>query len=208
MKLKCTNTYKGENIYMNSLNQTIEELVGVTITLLNGEKVEFTKENTYLDFYELIQGMSDEEAAHFINELKDKVGEKVTGELMNCVLAIDSLLDEDADFEDEVDNTPSPMQPVKMVDMDDFYSFDPDLIVEGLDKNAEDFAYAMGMFNSGFNASQVFALLESKNKRQHELELAKMQQEFELKIADKQIENSKIQADLAKTQIDLRKWVG
>ena len=193
---------------MNSLNQTIEELVGVTITLLNGEKVEFTKENTYLDFYELIQGMSDEEAAHFINELKDKVGEKVTGELMNCVLAIDSLLDEDADFEDEVDNAPSPMQPVKMVDMDDFYSFDPDLIVEGLDKNAEDFAYAMGMFNSGFNASQVFALLESKNKRQHELELAKMQQEFELKIADKQIENSKIQADLAKTQIDLRKWVG
>lgn len=193
---------------MNSLNQTIEELVGVTITLLNGEKVEFTKENTYLDFYELIQGMSDEEAAHFINELKDKVGEKVTGELMNCVLAIDSLLDEDEDFEDEVDNTPSPMQPVKMIDMDDFYSFDPDLIVEGLDKNAEDFAYAMGMFNSGFNASQVFALLESKNKRQHELELAKMQQEFELKIADKQIENSKIQADLAKTQIDLRKWVG
>ena len=208
MKLKCTNTYKGENTYMNNLNQTIEELVGVTITLLNGEKVEFTKENTYLDFYELIQGMSDEEAAHFINELKDKVGEKVTGELMNCVLAIDSLLDEDADFEDEVDNTPSPMQPVKMVDMDDFYSFDPDLIVEGLDKNAEDFAYAMGMFNSGFNASQVFALLESKNKRQHELELTKMQQEFELKIADKQIENSKIQADLAKTQIDLRKWVG
>lgn len=193
---------------MNNLNQTIEELVGVTITLLNGEKVEFTKENTYLDFYELIQGMSDEEAAHFINELKDKVGEKVTGELMNCVLAIDSLLDEDEDFEDEVDNTPSPMQPVKMIDMDDFYSFDPDLIVEGLDKNAEDFAYAMGMFNSGFNASQVFALLESKNKRQHELELAKMQQEFELKIADKQIENSKIQADLAKTQIDLRKWVG
>ena len=188
---------------MNSLNQTIEELVGVTITLLNGEKVEFTKGTTYLDFYELIQGMSDEEAAHFINELKDKVGEKVTGELMNCVLAIDSLLDED-----EVDNTPSPMQPVKMIDMDDFYSFDPDLIVEGLDKNAEDFAYAMGMFNSGFNASQVFALLESKNKRQHELELAKMQQEFELKIADKQIENSKIQADLAKTQIDLRKWVG
>ena len=193
---------------MNSLNQTIEELVGVTITLLNGEKVEFTKENTYLDFYELIQGMSDEEVAHFINELKDKVGEKVTGELMNCVLAIDSLLDEDEDFEDEVDNAPSPMQPVKMVDMDDFYSFDPDLIVEGLDKNAEDFAYAMGMFNSGFNASQVFALLESKNKRQHELKLAKMQQEFELKIADKQIENSKIQADLAKTQIDLRKWVG
>lgn len=193
---------------MNNLNQTVEELVGVTITLLNGEKVEFTKENTYLDFYELIQGMSDEEAAHFINELKDKVGEKVTGELMNCVLAIDSLLDEDADFEDEVDNAPSPMQPVKMVDMDDFYSFDPDLIVEGLDKNAEDFAYAMGMFNSGFNASQVFALLESKNKRQHELKLAKMQQEFELKIADKQIENSKIQADLAKTQIDLRKWVG
>lgn len=193
---------------MNNLNQTVEELVGVTITLLNGEKVEFTKGTTYLDFYELIQDMNDEEAAHFINELKDKVGEKVTGELMNCVLAIDSLLDEDEDFEDEVDNTPSPMQPVKMIDMDDFYSFDPDLIVEGLDKNAEDFAYAMGMFNSGFNASQVFALLESKNKRQHELELAKMQQEFELKIADKQIENSKIQADLAKTQIDLRKWVG
>lgn len=197
---------------MNSLNQTIEELVGVTITLLNGEKVEFTKENTYLDFYELIQGMSDEEAAHFINELKDKVGEKVTGELMKAVLAIDSLLGEDIDgeidFDEEDDFTPSPMQPVKMVDMDDFYSFDPDLIVEGLDKNAEDFAYAMGMFNSGFNASQVFALLESKNKRQHELELAKMQQEFELKIADKQIENSKIQADLAKTQIDLRKWVG
>lgn len=193
---------------MNSLNQTIEELAGVTITLLNGEKVEFTKENTYLDFYELIQGMSDEEAAHFINELKDKVGEKVTGELMNCVLAIDSLLDEDEDFEDEEDTAPSPMQPVKMVDMDDFYSFDPDLVVEGLDKNAEDFAYAMGMFNSGFNASQVFALLESKNKRQHELELAKMQHDFELKIANVQLEISKEQAKANLKQIDLRKMVG
>ena len=193
---------------MNNLIQTIEELAGVTITLLNGEKVEFTEGNTYLDFYELIQGMSDEEAAHFINELKDKVGEKVTGELMNCVLAIDSLLDEDEDFEDEEDTAPSPMQPVKMVDMDDFYSFDPDLVVEGLDKNAEDFAYAMGMFNSGFNASQVFALLESKNKRQHELELAKMQHDFELKIANVQLEISKEQAKANLKQIDLRKMVG
>lgn len=193
---------------MNSLNQTIEELVGVTITLLNGEKVEFTKENTYLDFYELIQGMSDEEAAHFINELKDKVGEKVTGELMNCVLAIDSLLDEDADFEDEVDNAPSPMQPVKMVDMDDFYSFNPDLIVEGLDKNAEDFAYAMGLFNSGFTTSQVFTLLEGKKKRDHELTLAKMQHDFELKIANVQLEISKEQAKANLKQIDLRKMVG
>lgn len=193
---------------MNNLIQTIEELAGVTITLLNGEKVEFTEGNTYLDFYELIQSMSDEEAVHLINELKDKVGEKVTSELMNCVLAIDSLLDEDADFEDEVDNAPSPMQPVKMVDMDDFYSFNPDLIVEGLDKNAEDFAYAMGMFNSGFNASQVFALLESKNKRQHELALAKMQHDFELKIANVQLEISKEQAKANLKQIDLRKMVG
>ena len=193
---------------MNNLIQTIEELAGVTITLLNGEKVEFTEGNTYLDFYELIQGMSDEEAVHLINELKDKVGEKVTGELMNCVLAIDSLLDEDADFEDEVDNAPSPMQPVKMVDMDDFYSFNPDLIVEGLDKNAEDFAYAMGLFNSGFTTSQVFTLLEGKKKRDHELALAKMQHDFELKIANVQLEISKEQAKASLKQIDLRKMVG
>ena len=193
---------------MNNLIQTIEELAGVTITLLNGEKVEFTEGNTYLDFYELIQGMSDEEAVHLINELKDKVGEKVTGELMNCVLAIDSLLDEDADFEDEVDNAPSPMQPVKMVDMDDFYSFNPDLIVEGLDKNAEDFAYAMGLFNSGFTTSQVFTLLEGKKKRDHELALAKMQHDFELKIANVQLEISKEQAKANLKQIDLRKMVG
>ena len=193
---------------MNNLIQTIEELAGVTITLLNGEKVEFTEGNTYLDFYELIQGMSDEEAVHLINELKDKVGEKVTSELMNCVLAIDSLLDEDVDFEDEVDNAPSPMQPVKMVDMDDFYSFNPDLIVEGLDKNAEDFAYAMGMFNSGFTSSQVFTLLEGKKKRDHELALAKMQHDFELKIANVQLEISKEQAKASLKQIDLRKMVG
>ena len=198
---------------MNSLNQTIEELVGVTITLLNGEKVEFTKENTYLDFYELIQDMSDEEAAHFINELKDKVGEKVTGELMNCVLAIDSLLGEDIGedidfYEEAMPNDKAPMQPVKMVDMDDFYSFDPDLVGNGLDKYSEDFAYAMGLFNSGFTTAQVFTLLESKNKREHEIKMTKLQQEFELKIADKQIENSKIQAEVSKTQIDLRKWVG
>ena len=193
---------------MNNLIQTIEELAGVTITLLNGEKVEFTEGNTYLDFYELIQGMSDEEAVHLINELKDKVGEKVTSELMNCVLAIDSLLDEDADFEDEVDNAPSPMQPVKMVDMDDFYSFNPDLIVEGLDKNAEDFAYAMGLFNSGFTTSQVFTLLEGKKKRDHELALAKMQHDFELKIANVQLEISKEQAKASLKQIDLRKMVG
>ena len=193
---------------MNNLIQTIEELAGVTITLLNGEKVEFTEGNTYLDFYELIQGMSDEEAVHLINELKDKVGEKVTSELMNCVLAIDSLLDEDEDFEDEEETAPSPMQPVKMVDMDDFYSFDPDLVVEGLDKNAEDFAYAMGLFNSGFTTSQVFTLLEGKKKRDHELALAKMQHDFELKIANVQLEISKEQAKANLKQIDLRKMVG
>lgn len=194
---------------MNNLIQTVEELVGVTITLLNGEKVEFTKGTTYLDFFELIQDMNDEEAAHFINELKDKVGEKVTGELMKAVLAIDSLLDEDIDFNEEaMPNDKAPIQPVKMVDMDDFYTFDPALVGNGLDKYSEDFAYAMGLFNSGFTTAQVFTLLESKNKREHEIKMTKLQQEFELKIADKQIENSKIQADLAKTQIDLRKWVG
>lgn len=194
---------------MNNLNQTIEELVGVTITLLNGKKVEFTKETTYLDFYELIQDMNDEEAVHFINQLKDKVGDKITSELMNSVIAIDSLLDEDIDFNEEaMPNDKAPIQPVKMVDMDDFYTFDPALVGNGLDKYSDDFAYAMGLFNSGFTTAQVFTLLESKNKREHEIKMTKLQQEFELKIADKQIENSKIQAEVSKTQIDLRKWVG
>lgn len=198
---------------MNNLIQTIEELAGVTITLLNGEKVEFTEGNTYLDFYELIQGMSDEEAVHLINELKDKVGEKVTSELMNCVLAIDSILGQDIDGEvdygEEIEtNSQSPLSPVKMVDMNDFYSYDPELVTKGLDANTEDFAYAMGLFNSGFTTSQVFTLLEGKKKRDHELALAKMQHDFELKIANVQLEISKEQAKANLKQIDLRKMVG
>lgn len=212
---------------MINLEQVVEAFEGITVTL--GKDTVMLEGMTYIDLYEFICTLTDEEAAQLVQQLEDKLGKKVTAEIMTTVITIADGIEELMEEEDKEGNKPkeevelpkeeAPLSPIEMVDMNDFYSFSPELITEGLDDNALEFAYIMGLFNSGYTTSQVFTAVEERKKREHEydmikikqaheLEMAKLKFEYEKEIANIQLENSKVQAEIATKQMSVKQLLG
>lgn len=213
---------------MFNLEQAVEELKGITITL--GEDEVTLDGITYIDFYKFICQLSDEEAAELVYQLEDKIGKEATGKVMEAILSIDEEIQdlmlenehessEQTQHQVDLPNETAPLPPVEMVNMNDFYSFSPDLITKYLDERSNDFAYIMGLFNSGYNGSQVFTTVETEKQRVHELqllklkhaqemELTKLKLEYEVKIANIQLENSKVQTELATKQMSVKQLLG
>ena len=212
---------------MINLEQVVEAFEGITVTL--GKDTVMLEGMTYIDLYEFICTLTDEEAAQLVQQLEDKLGKKVTAEIMTTVITIADGIEELMEEEDKEGNKPkeevelpkeeAPLSPIEMVDMNDFYSFTPDLIIEGLEENSLEFAYIMGLFNSGYTGSQVFTAVEEGKKREHEydmikmkqaheLEMAKLKFEYEKEIASIQLENSKVQAEIATKQMSVKQLLG
>lgn len=212
---------------MFNLNQVVEAFEGITVTV--GKDAVMLEGMTYIELYEFICTLSDEEAAELVKQLEDKLGKKVTGEIMTAVITIADGIEDFLDEEEKEDikskesidlpKEEAPLPPVEMVDMNNFYSFTPDLIIEGLEENSLEFAYIMGLFNSGYTTSQVFTAVEERKKREHEydmikikqaheLEMAKLKFEYEKEIANIQLENSKVQAEIATKQMSVKQLLG
>ena len=212
---------------MINLEQVVEAFEGITVTL--GKDTVMLEGMTYIDLYEFICTLTDEEAAQLVQQLEDKLGKKVTAEIMATVITIADEIEELMEEEDKEGNKPkeevelpkeeAPLSPIEMVDMNDFYSFTPDLIIEGLEENSLEFGYIMGLFNSGYTGSQVFTAVEEGKKREHEydmikmkqaheLEMAKLKFEHEKEIATIQLENAKVQAEIATKQMSVKQLLG
>lgn len=212
---------------MINLEQVVEAFEGITVTL--GKDTVMLEGMTYIDLYEFICTLTDEEAAQLVQQLEDKLGKKVTAEIMTTVITIADGIEELMQEEEKEDikskesidlpKEEAPFPPVEMVDMNNFYSFTPDLIIEGLEEKTLEFAYIMGLFNSGYTGSQVFAAVEESKKRDHEydmikmkqaheLEMAKLKFEYEKEIAAIQLENSKVQAEIATKQMSVKQLLG
>lgn len=212
---------------MINLEQVVEAFEGITVTL--GKDTVMLEGMTYIDLYEFICTLTDEEAAQLVQQLEDKLGKKVTAEIMTTVITIADGIEELMQEEEKEDikskesidlpKEEAPLPPVEMVDMNNFYSFTPDLIIEGLEENSLEFAYIMGLFNSGYTGSQVFTAVEEGKKREHEydmikmkqaheLEMAKLKFEYEKEIASIQLENSKVQAEIATKQMSVKQLLG
>ena len=212
---------------MINLEQVVEAFEGITVTL--GKDTVMLEGMTYIDLYEFICTLTDEEAAQLVQQLEDKLGKKVTAEIMTTVITIADGIEELMQEEEKEDikskesidlpKEEAPLPPVEMVDMNNFYSFTPDLIIEGLEENSLEFAYIMGLFNSGYTGSQVFTAVEEGKKREHEydmikmkqaheLEMAKLKFEYEKEIALIQLENSKVQAEIATKQMSVKQLLG
>ena len=71
---------------MFNLNQVVEAFEGITVTV--GKDAVMLEGMTYIDLYEFICTLSDKEAAELVEQLEDKLGKKVTGEIMTTVIAI------------------------------------------------------------------------------------------------------------------------
>ena len=212
---------------MINLEQVVEAFEGITVTL--GKDTVMLEGMTYIDLYEFICSLTDEEAAQLVQQLEDKLGKKVTAEIMTTVITIADGIEELMQEEEKEDikskesidlpKEEAPLPPVEMVDMNNFYSFTPDLIIEGLEENSLEFGYIMGLFNSGYTGSQVFTAVEEGKKREHEydmikmkqaheLEMAKLKFEYEKEIALIQLENSKVQAEIATKQMSVKQLLG
>ena len=212
---------------MINLEQVVEAFEGITVTL--GKDTVMLEGMTYIDLYEFICTLTDEEAAQLVQQLEHKLGKKVTAEIMTTVITIADGIEELMQEEEKEDikskesidlpKEEAPLPPVEMVDMNNFYSFTPDLIIEGLEENSLEFAYIMGLFNSGYTGSQVFTAVEEGKKREHEydmikmkqaheLEMAKLKFEYEKEIASIQLENSKVQAEIATKQMSVKQLLG
>lgn len=212
---------------MINLEQVVEAFEGITVTL--GKDTVMLEGMTYIDLYEFICTLTDEEAAQLVQQLEDKLGKKVTAEIMTTVITIADGIEELMQEEEKEDikskesidlpKEEAPFPPVEMVDMNNFYSFTPDLIIEGLEEKTLEFAYIMGLFNSGYTGSQVFTAVEESKKRDHEydmikmkqaheLEMAKLKFEYEKEIAAIQLENSKVQAEIATKQMSVKQLLG
>ena len=178
-----------------SANDKMVELKDVVVTI-NGEEVNLG-ELSYLEFSELMEGLDDEEAARVLDEVVKTVGEE---QFIKFLAKLQLLAEmEEMDDEEEVEverkeerkekpkeekgKQPVILDPVRMVDMNDFYSYDPELVVQGIDSVSEKVGQYMAFVNAGLTNQQAYELITIGDKREHELKMAEKQLELErLKI--------------------------
>ena len=178
-----------------SANDKMVELKDVVVTI-DGEEVNLG-ELSYLEFSELMEGLDDEEAARVLDEVVKTVGEE---QFIKFLAKLQLLAEmEEMDDEEEVEverkeekkekpkeekgKQPVILDPVRMVDMNDFYSYDPELVVQGIDSVSEKVGQYMAFVNAGLTNQQAYELITIGDKREHELKMAEKQLELErLKI--------------------------
>ena len=135
------------------------ELKDVIVTI-NGEEYNLG-ELTYEEFSVLMSELDDEEAARVLDEVVKTVGEE---QFIKFLAKLQLLAEmEEMDDEEEVEverkeekkekpkeekgKQPVILDPVRMVDMNDFYSYDPELVVQGIDSVSEKVGQYMAFVN-------------------------------------------------------------
>ena len=166
--LKCN---QKERIHMVKLNDVIKELEGIKVTV-EGNEIDLTG-MTYLEFMVMSEELNDKELQPVLDAIVDKIGEDG---LANILAKFDELVEtmEDEDFEEEIEESkpntqPIVLDPIKMVDMNDFYSFQPDLVVKGIDSVSEICGKYMALVNTGLTNKQAFEVATYELMKEHEM---------------------------------------
>lgn len=174
-----------------SANDKMVELKDVIVTI-NGEEYNLG-ELTYEEFSVLMSELDDEEAARVLDEVVKTVGEE---QFIKFLAKLQLLAEmEEMDDEEEVEverkeekkekpkeekgKQPVILDPVRMVDMNDFYSYDPELVVQGIDSVSEKVGQYMAFVNAGLLNQQAYELITIQDKREHELKMIEKQIELE-----------------------------
>lgn len=166
--LKCN---QKERIPMVKLNDVIKELEGIKVTV-EGNEIDLTG-MTYLEFMVMSEELNDKELQPVLDAIVDKIGEDG---LANILAKFDELAEimEDEEFEEEIEESkpntqPIVLDPIKMVDMNDFYSFQPDLVVKGVDSVSEICGKYMALVNTGLTNKQAFEVATYELMKEHEM---------------------------------------
>ena len=172
------------------VNDKMVELKDVVVTI-NGEEVNLG-ELSYLEFSELMEGLDDEQAQDVLTQIVEKVGPEKFLVFLSKVEEL-AELDEEEEIEageevkvkdkKEAEKEPDKakqevLPPVRFVDMNDFYSYDPELVVQGIDSVSNKVGQYLAFVNAGMTPAQAFELITIEDKRKHELAMAEKQLEL------------------------------
>ena len=173
-----------------NVNDKMVELKDVVVTI-NGEEVNLG-ELSYLEFSELMEGLDEEQAQDVLTQIVEKVGPEKFLVFLSKVEELAELDEEEGievgeevkvkdkkEAEKEPDKTKQEvLPPVRFVDMNDFYSYDPELVVQGIDSVSNKVGQYLAFVNAGMTPAQAFELITIEDKRKHELAMAEKQLEL------------------------------
>lgn len=186
-----------------NVNDKMVELKDVVVTI-NGEEVNLG-ELSYLEFSELMEGLDDEQAQDVLTQIVEKVGPEKFLVFLSKVEELAELDEEEEEIEageeikvkdkKEAEKEPDKakqevLPPVRFVDMNDFYSYDPELVVQGIDSVSNKVGQYLAFTNAGMTPAQAFELITIEDKRKHELamvekqlELRKLESELQMRLS-------------------------
>ena len=174
-----------------NVNDKMVELKDVVVTI-NGEEVNLG-ELSYLEFSELMEGLDEEQAQDVLTQIVEKVGPEKFLVFLSKVEELAELDEEEEGIEvgeevkvkdkKEAEKEPDKakqevLPPVRFVDMNDFYSYDPELVVQGIDSVSNKVGQYLAFVNAGMTPAQAFELITIEDKRKHELAMAEKQLEL------------------------------
>lgn len=174
-----------------NVNDKMVELKDVVVTI-NGEEVNLG-ELSYLEFSELMEGLDEEQAQDVLTQIVEKVGPEKFLVFLSKVEELAELDEEGEEIEVEAEDKAKDkkekekeqdkakqevLPPVKFVDMNDFYSYDPELVVQGIDSVSNKVGQYLAFVNAGMSPAQAFELITIEDKRKHELAMAEKQLEL------------------------------
>ena len=173
-----------------NVNDKMVELKDVVVTI-NGEEVNLG-ELSYLEFSELMEGLDDEQAQDVLTQIVEKVGPEKFLVFLSKVEELAELDEEEGievgeevkvkdkkEAEKEPDKAKQEvLPPVRFVDMNDFYSYDPELVVQGIDSVSNKVGQYLAFVNAGMSPAQAYELITIEDKRKHELAMAEKQLEL------------------------------
>lgn len=181
-----------------NVNDKMVELKDVVVTI-NGEEVNLG-ELSYLEFSELMEGLDEEQAQDVLTQIVEKVGPEKFLVFLSKVEELAELDEEEGIEVEEGENKAKDkkekekepdkakqevLPPVRFVDMNDFYSYDPELVVQGIDSVSNKVGQYLAFVNAGMLPSEAFKLITAQEAREHEL-----------KMLEKQIELRKLESEL------------
>ena len=87
---------------------------------------------------------------------------------------------------------PAILEPVRFVDMNGLFGYDPELVTQGIDEVSIQVGKYMAFVNAGLTNEQAYELITIEAKRAHELAMADKQLELEQIKADNQLRGASV----------------
>ena len=192
---------------MTNSNNKMVEFDGVVV-VIRGEEVVLS-DLTYNEFSIIMNTLEDDEIANVFDQIVDQAGEEAFLKFILHLqeLAEEEMEEEGLDpkqlkpidikdaKELEEDLKPVPQQkeqpkpaqkqkapvldPVKFVDMNDVFGYDPELLAAGIDEVTIQVGKYLAYVNAGLTNEQAYELITIEAKREHELTIAEKQLELE-----------------------------